>query len=166
MGLSDVSDSSHIYIDANIFVYHFTGVSAECTSFLKRVAAGEVVGYIGIHTLAEVAHRLMIIEAQTKGLITGGNPARKLSKQRHLIRQLHTYRDDTTTVSRIVPHVLALTVDVFERSDQVRQQHGLLVNDSLIYTMLDLYGIPHLASADVGFAGLPNVRAYSPSDLS
>ncbi|GFP41484.1 hypothetical protein HKBW3C_00609, partial [Candidatus Hakubella thermalkaliphila] len=30
------------FIDANIFVYHFTGISEECSRFLKRCEAGEL----------------------------------------------------------------------------------------------------------------------------
>src|SRR5262249_60492018 len=60
-----------VAIDANIFIYHFTQspLTAACTAFLQRVEAGELRGYTAVATLAEVAHRLMLLEAiRTLGL--------------------------------------------------------------------------------------------------
>lgn len=42
MDLNEVTNSSRVYIDANIFIYHFSGVSEQCTRFLERCETGEV----------------------------------------------------------------------------------------------------------------------------
>ena len=53
------------FIDANIFIYHFTQtpLTASCTAFLQRVEMGDIQGITSVAILAEVAHRLMILEA-------------------------------------------------------------------------------------------------------
>lgn len=35
MGLSDIEAGSGVFVDANIFIYHFTGVSEECSNLLS-----------------------------------------------------------------------------------------------------------------------------------
>jgi len=55
-----------VFIDANIFIYHFTGLSQECSSFLERCERGELWGVTAVHIILEVLHRLMMIEAVTK----------------------------------------------------------------------------------------------------
>ena len=36
MKLDEIKTGSEVFIDANIFIYHFTGVSDECGDFLNR----------------------------------------------------------------------------------------------------------------------------------
>ena len=50
---------THIFIDANILIYHFTQVplTAACTAFLQRVETGDLHGVTSVVVLAEVAHR-------------------------------------------------------------------------------------------------------------
>ena len=56
--LEQVRQGVRIFIDAPVFIYHFTGVSAECRDFLKRCESAEIHGVTSVMTLAEVAHRL------------------------------------------------------------------------------------------------------------
>jgi len=48
---------SRVFIDANIFIYHFTHTSltAACTKFLQRVEVGDIEGITSVITLAEVS---------------------------------------------------------------------------------------------------------------
>jgi len=63
--LALLPSGTRIFIDANIFIYHFTQVplTAACTAFLQRVEAGDLHGITSLVVLAEVAHRRMILEA-------------------------------------------------------------------------------------------------------
>jgi predicted nucleic acid-binding protein len=36
MRLDEIEPGEKCFIDANIFIYHFTGASEECSSFLTR----------------------------------------------------------------------------------------------------------------------------------
>ena len=70
--LPELLTGQTIFIDANIFIYHFTGLSQECSSFLERCERGDLWGITGVHILLEVLHRLMMIEAVTKKLVEIG----------------------------------------------------------------------------------------------
>ena len=50
---------------------------------------GEIEAYTGTHVLLEVAHRLMMIEAVDKGLVTPGNVPGKLRRRPELASQLN-----------------------------------------------------------------------------
>src|SRR5438094_6918436 len=45
MTLADLRDGDHVFIDANIFIYHFGGQSLECKALLERCARRELLGY-------------------------------------------------------------------------------------------------------------------------
>ena len=36
MTLAKLPDGASVFVDANVFVYHFTGVSIECKTLLER----------------------------------------------------------------------------------------------------------------------------------
>ncbi len=51
MKLSEIESGKSVFIDANIFIYHFTGVSEESSIFLKRCEEGHLIGATGINIL-------------------------------------------------------------------------------------------------------------------
>jgi predicted nucleic acid-binding protein len=66
MHLSDLESGSSIFIDANIFIYHFSKESKfnlASSDFLERVENGDMYGFTSIPVIQEVTHRMMIIEA-------------------------------------------------------------------------------------------------------
>lgn len=152
-------------MDANIGIYHFTGVSSQCTRFLVRCERGEVSGVTGAHVLAEVAHRLMTIEAVRRGLISAGNVAARLRSQPEIIRQLSTYQEDLDALLSIGIEVLPLDADALGASAGVRRDSGLLVNDSLSVAILQMAGITAIATSDKDFLRVPGLRVYLPTDL-
>ena len=64
--MKEIPGGTKIFVDSNILIYHFLGVSEACTDFLERVRIGDVEGYTSTIVLAEVLHRLMIAEAVEK----------------------------------------------------------------------------------------------------
>ena len=66
MMLAEVPSATEIFIDANIFVYHFSGpteLTPACSTFLRRIEDHDLAGLTSLTVVAEVLHRLMIIEA-------------------------------------------------------------------------------------------------------
>jgi predicted nucleic acid-binding protein len=62
----DLPDRTEVFIDANVFVYHFSGPTEYtdfCSRFLQRIEEGRLSGFTSTLVLAETLHRLMIIEA-------------------------------------------------------------------------------------------------------
>jgi len=43
--LKDIPINSRIFIDSNIFIYHFLNVSESCTNFLEKVELREIEAY-------------------------------------------------------------------------------------------------------------------------
>ena len=60
MKLDEIEGSSEVFIDANIFIYHFTGVGDQCSDFLNRCEQGDLIATTSVNVLLEVLHRLMI----------------------------------------------------------------------------------------------------------
>jgi predicted nucleic acid-binding protein len=81
MTLAEIPAASTLFIDANVFVYHFVGASARCSALLARCETGVIRGMTSILMVAETAHRLMMIEAVERRLVTPGNVARKLAQR-------------------------------------------------------------------------------------
>jgi hypothetical protein len=61
--LSEIPSGTRVFIDATIFIYHFTGVSPSCRSLLARCEAGQLQALTSAVAIAEVTHRLITIDA-------------------------------------------------------------------------------------------------------
>ena len=109
MKLEDLPSGERIFVDANILIYHFAGISVECRAFLQRCESRQVEAFTGIHILLEVTHRLMVLEALHKGLITGGQPARKLKEQPEVIKSLREYNQSVRQIPRMRIRVRTIT---------------------------------------------------------
>ena len=154
-----------MFIDANIFIYHFTGFSSSCHGFLKRCSSGALRGITSLSVLLEVAHRLMIIEAQQKRLIRGPNPAQKLAHSPSIIKRLHLYADWTLAIPRMGIEVEEVPFQDLVSSISVRQRSGLLTLDALIVAMMIRLKISNLATADLGFENVKEIKLFKPDDL-
>jgi len=164
--LEKVQSGTRVFVDAPIFIYHFTGVSAECRGFLERCERSDVKGVTSVVVLAEVTHRLMMIEALSRGLVTAGNIPRKLREKPDLVRQLHLYQEQAERIPLMGLQVVPLDLKMLLRSADVRRQRGLLTNDSLVATAAREQGINAVASADADFERVPELTLFQPRDLA
>lgn len=163
--LRKLPTGTRVFIDANIFIYHFTGVSQECREFLERCEHGEIFGVTGVLTLLEVLHRLMMIEAEAKKLITPGRLARKLKEQPEIVKHLKDYQTHAEAISEMGVEILPLEVESVVISKHYRRKYGLLVNDSVTVALALSQGISALASADRDFEQIKELTVYSPMDI-
>jgi len=164
--LTELTAEQTVFVDANIFIYHFTGLSQECSDFLGRCERAELWGGTGIHLLLEVLHRLMMVEAVTKGLITPGNVAKKLREKPHVVEQLVDHQIQTEAILEMGIDVAGLTPDHLKASLRYRRRDSLLVNDSLTVAAMETERISNLATADPDFARVEVIQVYSPQDLA
>lgn len=165
MRLAEIPQQSRVFIDANILIYHFTGMSPECTEFLARVERGILQGFTGQVLLLEAAHRLMVLEALERGLPAGANPAARLGRRPDLVQQLSKYYFSASKITDMQIASLPLSPDFLARSQEYRQAYGLHVNDSLVPLQMREAGISILASADTAFDRIPWIRRVAPSDI-
>ncbi|MBM3890219.1 MAG: PIN domain-containing protein [Verrucomicrobia bacterium] len=165
MALSDLPDGVAAFVDANVFIYHFSGVSPECRDFLQRVEKRAVRATTGAHVLLEVLHRLMILEALAKGLIAPGQPAKKLKQRPDVIRQLRDYQRCVAEIRRLRMRVAPVNAALIEQSRSFRTAHGLMTNDSLTTAMMAQRRIIHLVSHDSDLKRVPGLMVHQPSDI-
>lgn len=160
-----IQTGDRVFIDANIFLYHFGEASAECKVFLTRCSNREIMGYTSTSVLAEVLHRAMLIEAVKKGYITARNPVQQLKKHPDIITQLSQYTIDVDNIFEMEIAILALTKACLETSRKVRQTEGLLTNDSLLAATMKNAGISKLATHDNDFDHISWLEIYKPTDV-
>jgi predicted nucleic acid-binding protein len=165
MKLEDLPSGARIFVDANILIYHFSGISLECRAFLQRCESRQVEAFTGIHVLLEVTHRLMVLEALHKGLITGGQPARKLKEQPEVIKGLREYNQSVQQIPRMRIRVRTITAAIVRASEAIRVQEGLMTNDSVTVALMRRMGLTDVATADTDFNNVSHCRVYQPGDI-
>ncbi len=163
--LDQLQDGQRVFIDASIFIYHFTGTSRACQSLLEDCERGRVAGFTSVTALAEVAHRLMTVEAVAKGLVSPGNVVRKLREKPAIVRELHTYQDQVELIPLMGIVVLDLDLEILSIAAGLRYRYGLLVNDSLLAASAVCQGITAMASGDADFERVEQLQRFRPADL-
>ena len=156
---------TEILIDANVIVYAVNVLSAQCRDVLRRCGTGDVSGFTTVEILSEACHRLMLGEAAGRGMIVRPN-ASSLQGRPHVIRQLQDYWSRLQNVMNGAVAVLPLDEFRFRRSQVMRQQDGLMTNDSLVLAAADVFGIAALATNDQDFDAVPWIDIYKPTDLA
>ena len=66
MIFTDLAAGDAVFVDANTLIYHFTNhpkYGPACTTLVERIEQKEITGFTSSHCLADVAHRIMTIEA-------------------------------------------------------------------------------------------------------
>lgn len=86
--LENLPPGRKIFIDSNIFIYHFLDLSDQCTSFLERVHSREVKGFTSATVLAEVLHKLMIAEIAENYRMNRREVNQFIKRHPHLISEL------------------------------------------------------------------------------
>ena len=164
--LDEIPSGTECFVDANIFIYHFSGVSGECSKFLRRCEEGDIVGVTATNVVLEVLHRLMMIEAVRKGLITPPNVLKKLQKSPAIVRELGDYFSNVEKISRMGIRILSFSWETVKSSQAIRARYGLMVNDSIIVAVMNEKGIGALASNDDAFEGIEDISLYRPRDIT
>lgn len=165
MTLDRIPAASRIFLDSTIFIYHATGASPQCRDLLERCETGDVKGLTSVVVLAEVAHRLMMIEAVAAGLVAAGNVAKKLRARPDVVRRLRIYQEQVERIPLMGVQIAPVALSALVRSSEIRRHLGLLVNDSLILTAAQEAPIDGLASADRGFRRSKDLKLFWPGDL-
>lgn len=165
MTLDLLADGQKVFIDANVFIYHFSGVSPACSRFLTRCEAGALDGVTSVQVVLEVLHRLMMLEAVMKGLVFPGGVAAKLKRRPELIRELHGYAAHALRIPEMGVRVLPSNMDDCRRSQRVRDEYGLMTNDSMVLAAMETAGCVNLASADADFDRVSGITVYKPGDV-
>ena len=162
--LPNLPERSFVFIDSNVFIYALSAQSAQCRQLFERCVREEVTGLALFETVNEATHRFMIAEALSKGLITAGG-ARAL---RNKFQQIPTMTDYWLNTRRMLAlNLLFMPVNeaIIRNAQAVRQEAGLLTNDSMIVAGMREYGLSFLASNDSDFERVRDITVFKPTDL-
>ncbi|RKY02162.1 hypothetical protein DRP77_08380 [Candidatus Poribacteria bacterium] len=165
MDIDAIPDGTLVFVDANIFIYHFAGVSDKCTRFLQRVLKGEVKAVVSTIVMAELIHRRMVAEAVEKGFVTLRNAVRKLKENPRIVKLLSQYSRDVEAILALPIIVEPITRDDIISSGQLRERYGLMTNDSLNLACMERLGIRDIATRDEDFEAVEWINVWKPDDI-
>ena len=162
--IEDLPAGTHLFLDANIFVYAFLGHSHQCQELLGRCATEQILGITSLEVINEVTHRMMLAEALGSGVIKRDSVKDLRGKWRE-IAMLTEYWTQTSAIFGL--NILVLTTDEarLQRAQTIRARHGLLTNNSLIVAAMEEFGIQSLATRDNDFDHVAELTVYKPTDI-
>jgi predicted nucleic acid-binding protein len=165
MTFADLLAGDAVLVDANTFIYHFSPdpvLRPPCEQLLQRIENQVLRGFTTVHLLAEVAHKMMTVEANTVFGWPFAGMANRLRRHPAEVQRLTRYRlcVDAITQSRV--QILPVPVSVLVDATAISQRTGLLINDALIVAVMQANGLTKLASNDADFDRLPGLTRYAP----
>lgn len=165
MTFADLVAGDRVFVDANILTYHFQphpAFGATCTQVLLRIENGQLTGFTSVPVLAEVAHRLMTIEASTAFSWPLAGIGNRLRSQPAQVQKLTAFRRGIENVLQGNLQVLPATPAMLSRAVVLSQQLGLLTNDALTAALMQANGLSNIASSDTDFDRVPGITRYAP----
>ena len=166
MKLTEIETGSRVFVDANIFIYHFTGVSNECSDFLERCERGKLHATTTVSVIQEVLQCLMIVEATRNDLLQPPDVAEKLRKSPQTVKYLNEYFINTEKIQDMGIAIKPVLFDTLLNSHVVRLTSGLMINDSIIVAGMKQDRIQLLATSDRSFESVPEIQICTPEDLA
>ena len=132
--LATLPSGTSVFVGTNIFDLHFRNRSATCSAFVERIARGEISAFVNTQVLSDLLHKLMLAEAQLKGLIPNRSARElreKLIADRTIVANLTDYQEQFENTMAIGIRVLSVTGKLLRESKKERLAHGLMGGDSL-----------------------------------
>lgn len=161
--LENVPSGSKIFIDSNIFIYHFLNLSDSCTAFLVKAEKREISACTSTVVLAEVLHRLTIAEAAEEFGIRPWQVVKFLKKNPEALKSLEKSEDAVAEIPRFNIGILPLGRDGIFESRALREAYCLLTNDSLNLCIMKCNGIQDIATNDSDFEKVDWITVWKPS---
>ena len=161
--LSKLPASEHIFIDANIFIYHFLGLKESCSEFLLRVENKEIFGYTSVTVLLEVCHRLMIAEAIETYNLTPRKAVTYLKRHPQSVQQLTRCHEAITYIPQMKIKIWNLSRRALFATQLISRQYGMLTNDSINLALINQHKIKNIATNDKDFVRVKEIKVWKPS---
>ncbi|NVM26959.1 MAG: type II toxin-antitoxin system VapC family toxin [Desulfobacterales bacterium] len=167
MFFSDLESGSSIFVDANIFVYHFSKRSRfnpASTNFLECVEKRDFIGVTSTLVVQEATHRMMIMEAAG---ILANIKAKDYVKYRKanpdISKRLENHRVIPEKIAFFNLEIISPDITTIVRSQQMKRRYGVLSNDALSLQIMEDLKINNLASNDSDFERVDFIKLYKPS---
>jgi predicted nucleic acid-binding protein len=168
MLLSNLEKGTSIFIDANIFIYHFSKESRfnqACSSFLEYIEAGSMSGFTSTAIVQEITHRMMIIEAVW--LLPGIKPkdvVKYLKRNSDVVKKLVNHQSIPSKIVSFNLEIISPGTDAIVRSQKMKKKYGFLSNDALTLQIMEDLNIKNLASNDADFERVDSITLYRPPE--
>lgn len=165
MIFADLAAGDSVFVDANTFIYQFSPdpvLGPPCSRLLQRIENQELLGFTSIHLLAEVAHKMMTLEANRVFGWPLAGMANRLRRHPAEVQQLTAYRLGIDRIARSRMHILPIPLSILVDATAISQGTGLLTNDALIVALMQTQGLTNLASHDADFDRVPGLTRYAP----
>jgi predicted nucleic acid-binding protein len=166
MIFADIPSAVSVFLDANVFVYHFTvhpQFGAAATVLLERIENRDIIGVTSASVLADVSHRLMTLEASDVFGWSMTGIAHRLERHPSEVQNLARYRQALDDISQLGMQIVPVTGSFVSIGADWSRQYGLLCNDALIITVMRDQRLQHLASHDADFDRVPGIVRYAPA---
>lgn len=164
MTFSAIPSGSAVFLDANVFVYHFAPhpvLQRVCQELLERVSRNDIRGFTSSNVLSDVAHRLMTYEASAKYGWPMTGIAYRLQSHPAEIQALSRFRQAVDEIPRFNIDVLPVSASNVADAASHSQQHGLLSGDALVLAVMREHGLSQLASYDADFDRVPSIQRFA-----
>jgi predicted nucleic acid-binding protein len=165
MTFEDIPAGTAVFVDANIFVYHYEPhpvLGPPCAQLLLRIENHELEGFTSAQVLGDVVHRIMTLEAAVRFSRPWQGIANWLKQHPADIQGLLRHRSVIDDLSLIGIQILPVTGSLVSRAADASVRFGLLTNDALVVTVMQAHGLSHLASHDTDFDRVPGLARYAP----
>jgi predicted nucleic acid-binding protein len=166
MTFADLVAGDAVFVDANVFTYHFQPHPTwgpACTQLLLRIETQQLQGFTTIHVLGEVAHRLMTIQAHHLLSWPFAGIGNRLRTHPAEVQKLTAFRVSVEKILQGSLQILTMSPSTLATALALCQQIGLLTNDGLIVAAMQQHGLTKLASTDSDFDRVPGITRYGPA---
>jgi predicted nucleic acid-binding protein len=164
--LHEIEAGSRVFIDANVFVYHFSKGSEfnkSCTDFLYRVEMSQIHGVTSAGIIMEASHRLMMVEASSVLEVEIRNLPKYLKQHPDIVKQLTKHLTVPNKIAALNIEIVQITQKVIEASQLNKTKYGFLSNDALTLKIMEDIGTANIASNDSDFKRVDWLKLYLPS---
>lgn len=157
-----IPQGTRIFIDSNIFIYHFLGQSESCRSLLEMAENLDIRAYASVVVLAEVLHKLMITEVAEKFGIKPYDAVRFLKRRPELISELKKCEAAVGEIPDYNIEILPIEREAIFESGELRKKHNLLTNDSLNLYSMKANKLRYIAANDSDFERVKWITVWKP----
>lgn len=160
--LEDLPSGRRVFVDSNIFIYHFLDISDRCTAFLERIDYHEICGFTSTIVMAEVLHKLMIAEIAENYKMNRREVNQFIKRCPSVISELERCETAIRQISEFDIEILPIMSGVVLESRNLRYEHKLMTNDSINLFLMKLTGLEDIASNDSDFDRVPWIKVWKP----
>jgi predicted nucleic acid-binding protein len=119
-------------------------------------------GALSADVLADIAHRLMTLEAASVNGWPLTGLAARLRRHRGEISKLTIYRQAIADIAKAGIRILPISHALVEAAAIIAGRYELLMGDAMIVAVMQAHGLPNLASSDSDFDRVSGISRFEP----